>query len=122
MVVTPISWSVGFAPGGLVVNQAMDATTSLPDDPIRVVRVPGPPAGSHQLILDSPGGGPYQVRVTLALEGRKLFATELRGEAAAGERLITDVTVEVQDGVPVGARAAELRPLSGAPPGNFVRP
>jgi hypothetical protein len=120
--VDPQERTVGFPLDDFVVNQILDATTSPPLESARVLRVPGPVAGTYRLVLQSFEGGPYRVRVTLTDDGRELLAREWSATARPNEHSIVDLTVEASGGAPTAARLAEPRPLVGDAPGNFVYP
>ncbi len=120
--VNPRGFTVGFPLADLVVNQVQDATTSLPQGPDRWIHIPGPLPGLYRLVLQPTSDGPYQVHVTLGLDGRELFAQDLAGSARAGEPQIVDLTIAARDGVPSGAQLGPARPLAGPAPGNFVYP
>jgi hypothetical protein len=121
-VIVPQGWTVGFPLSDFVVNQAQDASTSLPEGSSRWIRVPGPRPGLFQLVLEPMENGPYRVRVNLSLDGRELFTQELTGTARVGVPLIADLVVEDRDGVLTGAQLGPIRPLVGPAPGNFVYP
>lgn len=120
--VDPDNLTVGFPLDDLVVNQILDAWSSLPTDQPRFFRVPGPVAGVHRLVLQSFSGGPYRVRVVMTDEGRELFAREWGGTARAGESQLVDLMVESRGGISVVAGLNDPRPLVGEPPGQFVYP
>jgi FecR protein len=121
-IVDPAGLTVGFPLNDLVVNQVLDSWTSLPNEQPRYFRMPGPHPGLHRLILEPDGSGPYTVRVTLWLDNTPLFEREWTATASPGERLLADLTIDAQDGVPAVARLDAPRPLSGEPPGRFIYP
>jgi hypothetical protein len=121
-VVIPQGWTVGFPLADLAVNQAQDATTSLPLGANRWIRVPRPAAGVHQIVLQPVENGPYRVQVSLNVDGATLLAEELTGIARDGAPLIAELTVEARDGAPIGAQLGRVQPLVGPAPGNFIYP
>ncbi len=121
-VVTPERLTVGFPFPDLVVNQLIDATTSLPEVPTRWLRIRGPSRGEHHIILQSIDGGPYRVRVRLSQDGRELLAREWTASARAGELSSLVLTVDGRDGVATAGRLSDPAPLVGEPPGRFIYP
>ena len=121
-VVTPVNQTVGFPLPELAVNQVLDSTTSLPGEPERWMRLPGPRAGPYRLLIHADEGGPYRVAVKLALEGRDLFALDWSATASPNEQLVADLTVDASGDVPTGAHLGAVRPLAGPAPGNLVYP
>ncbi|HLH24534.1 MAG TPA: FecR family protein [Chloroflexota bacterium] len=120
--VNPDGLTTGFPLDDLVVNQLVDASTSLPGAEPRLVRVHGPLPGRHQLVLKADGSGPYTARVTLWLDNTPLFDRQWAATATPGVTLLADLTITARDGVPSAAEVDEPRPLSDDPPGRFVTP
>ncbi|HLI28898.1 MAG TPA: FecR family protein [Chloroflexota bacterium] len=121
-VVDPRGLTVGFASGEFVVNQVIDAATSLPSAPDRWLRVRGPTAGPYALVLQPEATGPYLVRVTLEREDSELAAYEWQAEVQLGEVLVADLVVEDSPDGPTGLRVAAPRPADGPLPGSFQFP
>jgi hypothetical protein len=120
--VDPANLTVGFPLADFAVNQILDATTSLPQESTRWIRVPGPAEGVHRLVLQSFEGGPYRVRVALTYEGRELLAREWSATARPNEHYIADLTVIASGGVPSTGLLDEPKPLVGEAPGTFIYP
>jgi hypothetical protein len=114
--------TVGFAPGALVVNQLVEAATSLPTVPDRWLQVRAPRGGRYTLVVEPEATGPYLVRATLERDGAELADHEWMAEARLGEVLVADLVVEEGAAGPVDLRATALRPAEAPPPGRFAYP
>lgn len=121
-VVTPQNLTVGFPLDDLVVNQVVDATTSVPGTASPSIRIPGPQPGDYRVLLEPRATGAYEVRIRWSRDGETLLAQEWRGTARPGQQLVAELSVEGPNGGPPTVTLGTVHPLIGRPPGRFVYP
>ncbi|MBX5491150.1 MAG: FecR domain-containing protein [Chloroflexi bacterium] len=121
-VVDPRGLTVGFPSGEFVVNQVVDATTSLPSVPDRWLQLRGPVAGHYTLILQPEAAGPFVVRVMLERDDALLGHYEWTDEGRLGEALVAELVVDSGVAGPAALRATAPQPAGTPLPGHFHHP
>lgn len=117
----------GFVPPGVEVNQVFGSLTR-PIDGGFELRVPAGQAGPYTLILEGLEPGQAQVRVVGAVGGQSAYEQHLAFSIQPGQRLVTQITQQVDPATAADPRtavvqAAELTPLEpfeGPLPGKVL--
>lgn len=84
-IVDPDGLMAGFVPPGVVVNQILGATTSLPGDEPQRVTLYEPKDGVYEIFLVPHSRGGYHLHVEGLRDAREVFSIEASGEMAVDE-------------------------------------
>ncbi len=125
----------GFVTPGIEVNQVFGSITEAGTDGSHLVQVPAGATGPFTLVLEGLKEGPYRVRLSGLFKEKKddpvykpVFEQELSGTIKKGERVVSEVTQQMDPataGEPKTARvqrgsATPFQPFSGPLPGKIL--
>jgi len=118
----------GFVAPVWEVNQVLGAFTGKAADGAHLVEVPAGVPGPFLLVVHGLQDGPFKVTIVGTFKGAPVYRQELTGAIKKGERLRTEITLQMDpagDGEPKTARirgggAAPFGPWHGPLPGTIV--
>jgi hypothetical protein len=119
----------GFVAPGVEVNQVFGSITAAETDGSHLVQVPAGAAGPFTIVLEGLTDGPYTVKVSGLFKQKKddqvyqsVYQQEVSGTIRKAERLVSEITQQIDPATAGEPKTAKLQGGSVAPFRSFTGP
>jgi len=114
--------AAGFVAPGVEINQVFGSFTGVEADGTLIVEVPTGDPAPLTLALEGLRDGPYKVTVTGLYQGDQVYQRELAGTIKKGERVVTEITQQIDPATSENPKTAKVQSGRVAPFQTFKGP